>query len=298
MKELFKYYSIGDFINKPDHKTEFEITLFEEMEEPNVDDLHKHTFYEIIWIEEGKSIQVIDYKEYEIKPNSLFFISPGQLHHFEEWQPIKGGSIMFTADFFLLNQNNKEKLFELSFLDNFYANACVVPDKKSHQEITKIIELLVSEKKREDFSKSICQSLLQVLLTQVQRCINKEKNETSTPKYLVLYKKFKNLLDENFDKGLTASDYASRLNITQHHLNHVVKQITNKTSSEVIRERSILEAKRLLTFTDDTITEIASKLLFFDSSYFSKIFKNETGKTPYEFRNLISEKYRKLYNSL
>lgn len=298
MKELFKYYSIGDFINKPDHKTEFEITLFEEMEEPNVDDLHKHTFYEIIWIEEGKSIQVIDYKEYEIKPNSLFFISPGQLHHFEEWQPIKGGSIMFTADFFLLNQNNKEKLFELSFLDNFYANACVVPDKKSHQEIIKIIELLVSEKKREDFSKSICQSLLQVLLTQVQRCINKENNETSTPKYLVLYKKFKNLLDENFDKGLTASDYASRLNITQHHLNHVVKQITNKTSSEVIRERSILEAKRLLTFTDDTITEIASKLLFFDSSYFSKIFKKETGKTPYEFRNLISEKYRKLYNSL
>lgn len=119
MKDLFPFYTIGHFINEPTNRTEFEIMRFDEMDEPEVDDIHKHTFYEILWTEKGISKQTIDYKEYEVLPNSLFFISPNQVHQFEEWKPLKGGTILFTEDFFLLNQNHKDKLFELSFLDNF-----------------------------------------------------------------------------------------------------------------------------------------------------------------------------------
>jgi AraC family transcriptional regulator, transcriptional activator of pobA len=79
------------FVNEPTKATEFEVMRFDKIEEPNVDDFHKHIFYEIIWIEKGISKQMIDYKEYEVKPNSLFFISLGQLHYFEEWKPIIGG---------------------------------------------------------------------------------------------------------------------------------------------------------------------------------------------------------------
>lgn len=262
------------------------------MEEPDVDDFHKHTFYEIIWIEEGESKQVIDYKEYKITPDSLFFISPGQLHHFEEWKPIIGGSIMFTADFFLLNHNNKDKLFELSFLDNFYANACIQPDKRSYTEMKHTIDLIFAEHSRLDRSHLICQSLLQILLLQVQRSVDNQNEQAVSKKYILLYKNFKNLLDTHFLENITASEYAAKLHITQHHLNHVVKQVTGKTATEVIRVRSILEAKRLLTFTDQTISEIASQLHFFDSSYFAKLFKAETGVAPNEFKKRISEKYR------
>ena len=115
MNNLFPYYSIGHFINQPESKTEFEITRFEEMEEPEVDDVHRHTFYEILWVDAGVSRQIIDYVEYDLSENSLFFISPGQLHEFEEWQPLRGGTIMFTSDFYLFNQQNQEMLFELSF---------------------------------------------------------------------------------------------------------------------------------------------------------------------------------------
>jgi len=292
MKELVNSYSIGHFINQPGNLTEFEITRFEEMSEPDVDDLHKHTFYEIIWIEKGKSKQVIDYKEYEITPGSLFFISPGQVHYFEEWKPIIGGSIMFTADFFLLNQINKDKLFELSFLDNFYSNACIEPNKQSYQEIWHTIDLLYKEHRRNDRSQTICQSLLQILLAQVQRSVDSQNKVPVSKKYIILYKNFKNLLDEHFSENIGTRDYASRLHVTQHHLNHVIKSVTGKTSTEVIRERTILEAKRLLTFTDYTISEVASQLNFFDSSYFAKLFKTETGVSPLTFRESISEKYR------
>jgi AraC family transcriptional activator of pobA len=292
MKDLFPFYTIGHFINEPTNPTEFEIMRFDEMDEPEVDDIHKHTFYEILWTEKGISKQTIDYKEYEVLPNSLFFISPNQVHQFEEWKPLKGGTILFTEDFFLLNHNNKDKLFELSFLDNFYANPCIQLDKINFADIKQTIDLIANEQKRADKSQTITQSLLHILLAQVQRCIDKETDKTVSKKYLILFKQFKNLLDKHFAENKTTSYFAQQLHITAHHLNLITKEVTGKTASEVIRARSILEAKRLLTFTDKTVSEIAFELNYTDSSYFAKTFKSETNVSPMEFKTEMSEKYR------
>lgn len=292
MKNVFPFYSIGHFINQPSNKTEFEVLRFEEIDEPEVDDIHKHTFYEIIWTEKGKSKQIIDYKEYEIKPSSLFFISPGQVHQFEQWQPLIGGSIMFTADFFLLNYFNKDKLFELSFLDNFYANPCLNLKKKDFEEIRETIGLMVREQKRVNKNQSIAQSLLHILLAQIQRCVDDSKGEVVSKKYIIIFKEFKNLLEKYFIENKNVSFYAEQLNITQHHLNLIIKSVTGKKAGEVIRARSILEAKRLLTYTDATVSEIAYQLNYTDSSYFAKAFKADTRLTPLLFKSKMSEKYR------
>ena len=292
MKEIFPFYTIGHFINQPTNPTEFEILRFDEMEEPNVDDIHKHTFYEILWTEKGSSKQTIDYNTYKVLPNSLFFISPNQVHQFEEWRPLKGGTILFTEDFFLLNHNNKDKLFELSFLDNFYTSPCIQLGKRSFSQIKQTIDLITIEQKRTDKSQTITQSLLHILLAQVQRCIDTETEKPVSKKYLILFKQFKNLLDRHYSKNLTASFFAQQLNITPHHLNLIAKEITGKTASEVIRARSILEAKRLLTFTDKTVTEIAFDLNYSDSSYFARTFKAEAKVSPIAFKTEMSEKYR------
>ncbi len=292
MQPVFPTYSIGHFINEPDNRTEFEITQFGQMEEPNVDDPHKHTFYEIIWVDSGTSRQAIDYTDYELTPGSLFFISPGQLHFFEEWERLAGGSILFTEDFFLLNQQDKDTLFELSFLDNFYANPLLKPSADNFADIRHTIDLLCREQRRSDRSNAIVQALLHVLVTQIQRCIDLQADQTPSKKYVILYKKLKHLLDQNFARNLPVSDYADRLNITQHHLNLVCKQVTGKTASDIVRSRSMLEAKRLLTFSDLTISEVAVQLNFFDSSYFARVFKSETGLSPVAFKRAISEKYR------
>lgn len=262
------------------------------MDEPNVDDIHKHTFYEILWTENGISKQTIDYKEYEVLPNSLFFISPNQVHQFEEWKPLIGGTILFTEDFFLLNHNNKDKLFELSFLDNFYANPCIKLDKKNFADIKQTIDLVYNEQKRIDKSQTITQALLHIFVAQVQRCIDTETEKPISKKYLIIFKQFKNLLDKHFAENKTTSFFAQQLNITAHHLNLIAKEVTGKTTSEVIRARSILEAKRLLTFTDSTVSEIAFELNYTDSSYFAKTFKAETNQSPIAFKTEMSEKYR------
>ncbi|MDW7693531.1 AraC family transcriptional regulator [Flammeovirgaceae bacterium SG7u.111] len=262
------------------------------MEEPEIDRVHKHTFYEILWVDEGNSSQTIDYQTYELGMQSLFFISPGQVHVFEEWQPLKGGTILFTEDFFLLNQQNKDTLFELSFLDNVYTNPCLKLSSTEFGEVRRTIELLIKEKNRQEPSLQILQSLLKVLLHQIQRSIDTLSGGRIPKRQLILFKQFRQLVEEKFEQNVTASDYAEELNVTQHHLNRVVKEVTGKTATEIIRARSMLEVKRLLTFTDLTITEVSASLGYFDSSYFAKLFKKETGSSPKGFRNEMSEKYR------
>ena len=131
------------------------------------------------------------------------------------------------------------------------------------------------------------------MLEQIQRCVDEERGKSFSLKYIVLFKKFKYLLDRSFTQNLTVSSYAEQLNITQHHLNDVVKQITGETASSAIRARSVLEAKRLLAYTDNTITEIADHLGYEDPSYFARVFKKDTNMTPAEFKTKISEKYPK-----
>jgi AraC family transcriptional regulator, transcriptional activator of pobA len=294
MKNLFPHYGIGHFINEPKNPTQFEVTRFEEMGELDIEDPHKHTFYEILWVDEGISSQVIDYQEYIIEPKTLFFISPNQLHHFEEYQPLKGGSVFFTEDFFLFNQQDKDTLFEMTFLDNFYTHPYLKTDDKTWLEIRQTIEMLIAEKRRTDASTGIIQSLLTILLAQIQRSFNAENKQNAPKKYIILYKKLKKLIDEHYKEDLTASDYAAKLFITQHHLNLVAKEVTGKTTSELIRSRSILEAKRLLTFTDMSVSEIATELGFFDLSYFGKVFKAEANTSPLAFKKAMSDKYRNL----
>jgi len=292
MKDVFKNYDIGHFINQPTNPTEFEVLRFDEMDEPNVDDFHKHSFYEILWTEKGKSKQKIDYNEYEVKQNSLFFISPNQVHHFEEWKSLSGGTILFTEDFYLLNRTNKDILFELSFLDNLYANPCIEFSKKAFGEILNIIHQIETEQNRQGKNTTIIQAYLHVLLVQVQRHIDKQSQTAVSKKYLIQFKQFKQTLEKYFAENKTAKFYADKLNITPHHLNLICKEITNKTATEIIRARSILEAKRLLTFTNNTISEIAFELNFTDSSYFAKTFKAFTKQSPQDFKTEMSEKYR------
>jgi AraC-like DNA-binding protein len=79
------------------------------------------------------------------------------------------------------------------------------------------------------------------------------------------------------------SEYASLLNITERHLNRITKTCLNKTPTELISDRVILEAKRMFIHSNYNIAEVAGELGYFDSSYFSKLFKKKTKLTPKQF---------------
>jgi AraC-like DNA-binding protein len=100
--------------------------------------------------------------------------------------------------------------------------------------------------------------------------------------------KFINLIDENYTKRISVSSYANSLLITSRTLSDLTHQLLNKTPSQMIQERIILEIQRLLLHSDLNINQIGYRLGFDDPSYFVKYFKKHTKISPSEFRKVIS----------
>jgi len=95
-----------------------------------------------------------------------------------------------------------------------------------------------------------------------------------------------------YDQVHQVKDYAELLGESPIVLNRAIKSVTDKTASEIIIERLILKAKRLLLFSDLSNKEVAYKLNYEDPSYFARIFRKKTSFTPSEFRKIMKEKYR------
>ena len=285
----FKTISISDLINQPNKPVAFLVDRFEDMVEPeNIEFPHKHNFYEILLITKGKSKHNIDFKMYTISENTLFFISPGQLHLFEEWKNIKGFVILFTEQFFLQIFQNKNILFELSYLDNLYQNPFLKLTKGNKLIIEPILDLLCQECSSIEQSTETIQALLLILLRRIQKLFAAKNHQNNIKQQIVVFKQFKKMVELNFAKNLTVSNYASQLNISTHQLNAFLKVTSGKTSTEIIRERIILEAQQLLNFSELTVSQIADQLGFDDSSYFARYFKKQVGLSPIDFRKNIS----------
>ena len=286
---MFKTISIADLINQSDKQVDFLVDRFEDMAEPeNMVFPHKHNFYEILWITKGKSSQNINFKPYSISADTLFFISPGQLHLFEEWENIEGFAILFTEQFFLQIFQNKNILFELSYLDNLYENPFLQLKSEDEKAIEPIVDLLYKESKSSEQNAETIQALLLVLLRRIQKIVAAKNNQNNNKHQIVVFKQFKHLVELNFAKNLSVSDYASQLNISTHQLNTFVKATSGKTTTEIIKERIILEAQQLMHFSELTISQIAEQLGFEDSSYFARYFKKQIGFSPLDFRKNIS----------
>jgi len=103
----------------------------------------------------------------------------------------------------------------------------------------------------------------------------------------ILLKNFQKLIEDNYLSLKLPKDYADLLYITPNHLNAICKDLLGMQAGEVIRNRTLLEAKRLLTNLQLNINEIAFRLNFNDNSYFTKFFKKLEGITPEEFRRKI-----------
>jgi AraC family transcriptional regulator, transcriptional activator of pobA len=101
---------------------------------------------------------------------------------------------------------------------------------------------------------------------------------------------FQQLIDKHYTSIRLPKEYADLLYITPNHLNTLCHEMLGKSAGDIIRDRVILEAKRLLTSADLRISQISDQLNFKDNSYFNRFFKKYTGLTPDDFRkNMINK---------
>ncbi|MBS7232092.1 helix-turn-helix domain-containing protein [Flavobacterium psychroterrae] len=259
------------------------ITLFRhsvkgrnEFEQP-----HKHDFYLVFFVEKGSGIHNVDFTQYKVKDNQVYFIRPGQVHNWSLDVDTTGFQLMLSPDVISIFSN-------LSSFPFFEQNvpSCLSLTEKEFQHFQNHlheIELILAD--NDLLTKEIVLLRLHLLLKLLQEGYLKQFPEhDSSTKPEKIIKKFMALLDDNFNQESSVNFYADKLNITPNYLNILSQKYLKMPAGDVIKQRTILEAKRLLTSTDLSIKEIAYQLGFNDNGYFSKVFKKYVRKTPGDFK--------------
>lgn len=290
---MIPIYDIKDFSPFYAKEQQFVITQFESLHRPSPFSWpHKHSFYEILWIRKGTTKHFVDNQELDLSSDTIYFMSPGQTHHFETYRAIKGDSIMFTEEFFILNFINKEALQQLSFLDNSYRSPNIKLDEPAKQVLEPLLKLLYLEFNRSDHSKLALSAMLYVFLNTLQRIyLTRGDNSHFPSNHTTIFNNFKRLLEQNYKEQKKLSFYSEALFITPHYLTEVVKNVAGKTASEFVQDRLLLEAKRMLVQSHFQIGQIADELGFKDFSYFSRHFKKHNKLSPEQYRNQMHEKH-------
>jgi len=149
--------------------------------------------------------------------------------------------------------------------------------------VEKLFELLVKESKIENENTfHVVEGLLKALLAKV---LEVAKPLINLPEIKSdMYQSFLELLNKGKIVKNSVQHYADKLNTSPQNLNAICRKAVNKTAAEVLSESIISEAKRLLHYTNNTVSEIAFSFDFTDASHFVKYFKRVTGQTPLGYR--------------
>ncbi len=252
---------------------------------------HRHDFFLCVLFTKGIGIHEIDFNNFDIQPGTVFFLKPGQTHLWKFDSPPEGFIFFHTSDFFEFGYSNT-KVAQFPF---YYSNENP-PNLHLKKDDLPSIKQLFKEINDEYNTDAIFKNqklsalinLLYIDLTRLYSNFESHSNVGSTV-YLSTLRKFEVLIQKKYKENKSVSFYAKELNISTKHLNRITKNTIGKSPSQIIKERLILEAKRLLVHSEDSLKEISNILGFEDYAYFSKVFKMTTNKTPSVFR----EKYKK-----
>ncbi len=256
---------------------------------------HIHSFYQVIWFTGGKGKHFVDFKAYDVSDNAVFFIAKNQVHYFDRNTRYKGILLHFNEAFLAQKESETDFFLKCSLFSNPYQPPFCTIGTATGEILNEYIGQIKREfNNREAFGKEeLLRAYLKSFLIQVQR-IKKAGGEPQNNVPFALDEKrtqlirFVNLIDEHYNKGLTVAEYARLLLVSSRTLSDLTNQLLNKTPSQMIQERIILEAQRLLLHSNLNVNQISYRLGFDDPSYFVKYFKKHTNISPSEFRRSVS----------
>lgn len=270
---MLKEYSISDILDLPSQHIPYFVGTFENTEDAELDWPHRHNFYSLVWFTQGNGFYVIDMQEYEIVPNRLFLVYPKQIHNWNYSENCKGYILLCDPTLVLeLNLTPIASYLDITynklFIENIFTN--LLKEKKRNDHLT-----YESIKAGILYLHSVLKRVAeesQVVRTVVDKTINKLNQIIFEDPYCTKIER-----------------YAEKIGMPIENLNTLCKNITGISVKQYILDVKVTEAKRLLIYTSNNISEIAFSLGFEDSSYFARIFKKRTTLSPTEFL----KKYRK-----
>jgi AraC-like DNA-binding protein len=255
---------------------------------PILEDPHKQHFFMMLFIDDAKGEVSIDNQKINLDGSKVIVIKPRSISSIYINSKAKGKIICFTDDFFSLRYNNNV-LNQFSFLYNASKSFVRLNEKEKNKWVY-LLEIFFQEfkfQKRETVK--ILRSYLNIFLFELERLSNPQGYAPDSTMKQQKVREFEKLIDLHFKFKKMPSAYADLLNISPNYLNKICKEISNCTAGDLIRKRIILEAQRLLHYTNHSVNEIADQLGFESTSYFVTFFKKQINNTPEQFRKASNE---------
>jgi len=240
---------------------------------------HRHAYHELIWVREGSGRHLIDGEPVEFGPHTMTLIAKGQVHQFERAEGVRGYVVRFDDEWL---SGSRRWLFA--------GQACTpltVPEDEAAR-FDSLVDLLRVEVDRQPGPESaeLRRNLLSAALLWAQRWREAQlEGGGATSTDVQLHRNFQETLERDFTKSHEARHYASELGVTTGTLSRTLTRLTGSTTKQLILERVMLEAARLLRFSDLSVKEIAARLGYSDQFAFSHAFKRQRGEAPLDFRN-------------
>lgn len=247
---------------------------------------HKHNFYLSVLFTKGTGIHEVDFTSYEVKLGALFFLNPGQTHHWDLSDDTEGFIFFHTQEFYDLHYINNS-LNGFPFFYSMHHSSCVYLNEKAFAKTAMLFEMILNESLSQDMlEKQAIISMIDLVYIQGTRTYYTQQKPSAIENknsYYIKFRKLEDLIEQSYAAEKSPSAYAKILNMSAKHLNRITQGVVGKTASDVILERVLLEAKKELILQRDSFSQIALSLGYDDYAYFSRLFKKKTGETPSDF---------------
>ncbi|HEY4335775.1 MAG TPA: helix-turn-helix transcriptional regulator [Puia sp.] len=252
---------------------------------PNLHQAHRHTFYHLVCFTAGRGSHSIDFTQFSVEAGQVYFMTPGQVHSWNFQGVPRGYVVNFSEGFlksFLLDANYLDRF---SFFSGNAADSVVRLAPPVREKVVDLLDEMAGQYRSPVDVDLLRAELVQLfLLVQSGLVVSKPALPAAATQKQQVLGSFRKLLDQHYKTMRLPSEYAAMLYVTPNHLNVLSRDMLGRSAGEIIRDRVLLEAKRLLTNAGMTATEIAYELNFADNSYFNRFFKKYEGVTPEEFR--------------
>lgn len=245
---------------------------------------HRDDHYQLLFAFDGQYHFKIDFEDVNVRAPFVLWVEPAQVHQVIKMIDPKGWIIGIDNSF--LEDEFKK------FLDGTDKIILITDKQKSFQQSIEIILERAFHFQKQDHSVFIKRAIFHLINT-VLCLLIRETSSTNTVdgiaskerRAYIIEQEFKALLKSHYKDWKSPSQYAKQLSLTTAHLNDSMKEVTGKSVTAHLQEYCMMEAKRLLYFTDLEVREIAFSIGFEDAVYFGKLFRKLTGFTPLGFRN-------------
>jgi AraC family transcriptional activator of pobA len=249
---------------------------------------HRHDYHELIWIKSGSGHHVIDGQLVPVLPGTLTVIGKGQIHIFERACSVTGAAVRFGEE--ILHQGRIARSDPSWLLGGCGRWTVTVPN--DHLEaLESTITMLASETATppDPHSAELQLHLLSLILIWIERWYDAQRTERRETEdaNVQIFRRFARVLERDFAAHHDAVHYADELAMPPAALSQTLNRVLGRSTKELITDRVMLEAARLLRYTDQTMGEIAYATGFSDPLYFSRAFKRHHGHSPSAYRDIV-----------